>query len=100
MICTYTYLYTYTKKALANSLIYQFTMTEYTKYISEPWFTLIKLGIKKCEGRLNKGDFSIMDRGDIIIFTNIDFNFKRSCKVEIKFRRCMIHLQIYYDRKA
>ena len=31
-------------------------MTTYTKHVSEPWFSLIKLGIKKCEGRLNKGD--------------------------------------------
>ena len=29
-------------------------MTEYTKHISEPWFTLIKLGLKKCEGRIKK----------------------------------------------
>jgi hypothetical protein len=33
-------------------------MTEYIKNLSEPWFTLIKIGNKKCEGRLNKGDFS------------------------------------------
>jgi ASC-1-like (ASCH) protein len=32
--------------------------SEYTKNLSEPWFSLIKLGIKKCEGRLKKGDFA------------------------------------------
>ena len=34
----------------------------YTKNLSEPWFTLIKLGLKKCEGRLNKGDFAKMKK--------------------------------------
>jgi ASC-1-like (ASCH) protein len=26
-------------------------------HLSEPWFTLISLGLKKVEGRLNKGKF-------------------------------------------
>ncbi len=55
-------------------------MTTYNKHVSEPWFSLIKLGIKKCEGRLNKGDFSKMKKGDVIVFENNDFNFQRSCK--------------------
>ena len=29
----------------------------YEKNLSEPWFSLIKLGLKTVEGRLNKGDF-------------------------------------------
>ena len=58
-------------------------MTEYTKNLSEPWFSLIKLGIKKCEGRLRKGDFANMKKGDYIIFQNNDFGFNRSCKVRI-----------------
>ena len=41
---------------------------KYTKHLSEPWFTLIKLGIKTCEGRLNKGDFSKMKINDTIEF--------------------------------
>jgi ASC-1-like (ASCH) protein len=38
---------------------------------------------KKCEGRLNKGDFYEMKKGDNIIFTNNDFEFLRSfcCKI-------------------
>jgi ASC-1-like (ASCH) protein len=40
----------------------------YNKNVSEPWFTLIKLGLKKCEGRLNK---------------NNDFKYMRSCKCMI-----------------
>ena len=58
-------------------------MNTYTKHLSEPWFTLIKIGAKKCEGRLNKGDFFEMKKGDNIIFTNNDFDFSRSfhCKI-------------------
>ena len=58
-------------------------MTTYTKNLSEPWFSLIKIGAKKCEGRLNKGEFSEMKKGDIIIFTNNDFEFPRSFKCKI-----------------
>jgi ASC-1-like (ASCH) protein len=43
-------------------------MNTYTKHLSEPWFSLIKIGAKTCEGRLNKGEFSIMKKGDKIIF--------------------------------
>lgn len=45
----------------------------FKKHLSEPWFTLIKLGIKTREGRLNKGDFKEMSRGDIIVYVNTDF---------------------------
>ena len=62
-------------------------MTEYNEYISEPWFTLIKLGNKKCERRINKDNFRKMEIGDIIKFTNNDFGNDRSCMVEIRFRR-------------
>ncbi len=58
-------------------------MTEYTKHLSEPWFSLIQLGIKKCEGRLNKGDFSMMKKGDYIKFQNNDFGFDREFRVKI-----------------
>jgi ASC-1-like (ASCH) protein len=58
-------------------------MTEYKKHLSEPWFSLIKLGIKKCEGRLNKGDISEMKKNDFILFENNDFGFLRTfyCKI-------------------
>jgi ASC-1-like (ASCH) protein len=48
-------------------------MSSYKKTLSEPWFSLIKLGIKKVEGRLNKGDFKEMKIGDSVTFTNNDF---------------------------
>jgi ASC-1-like (ASCH) protein len=58
-------------------------MTTYTKHLSEPWFSLIKIGAKRCEGRLNKGDFSEMKKGDFIVFQNNDFGFERlfRCKI-------------------
>lgn len=65
-------------------------MTTYTKHLSEPWFSLIKIGAKKCEGRLNKGDFKEMKKGDFIIFENNDFGYKRIFKVKISSLR-------YYD---
>ena len=41
---------------------------KYNKHLSEPWFSLIKLGLKTCEGRLNKGEFSKMKVNDTIEF--------------------------------
>ena len=35
----------------------------YTKHLSEPWFSLIRIGVKTCEGRLNTGDFAEMEDG-------------------------------------
>lgn len=55
----------------------------YNKNVSEPWFSLIYCKKKKVEGRLNKGDFALMKKGDKIIFENSDFNIKRNCTVEI-----------------
>ena len=48
-----------------------------SKNISEPWFSLIKLGLKKVEGRLNKGDFALLNKGDILHITNNELGFLR-----------------------
>ena len=58
-------------------------MTTYTKHLSEPWFSLIKIGAKKCEGRLHKGDFALMKKDDYILFENSDFGFLRSFRCKI-----------------
>ena len=50
-------------------------MSIYEKNLSEPWFSLIKLKIKKVEGRLNKGDFANMNIGDFILFTNNEVTY-------------------------
>jgi ASC-1-like (ASCH) protein len=55
----------------------------YSTNVSEPWFTLIKLGIKTVEGTLNKTDFYKIKIGDTIIFTNFDFDFERKIYVKI-----------------
>ena len=58
-------------------------MPIYEKNLSEPWFSLIKLKIKKVEGRLNKGDFANINIGDFILFTNNEFGFERKFKIKI-----------------
>lgn len=44
----------------------------YKKHLSEPWFTLVLLGYKTIEGRLDKGDFEIIEARDIIEWFNED----------------------------
>lgn len=53
-------------------------------HLSEPWFSLLKLGIKTVEGRLNKGDYANMNIGDFILFMNNELGFERNFKIEIK----------------
>lgn len=48
-------------------------MTTYNEHLSEPWFSLISLGLKTIEGRKNKGRFKDMQVGDIIEWNNSDF---------------------------
>jgi len=45
----------------------------YIESISEPWFSLILLGLKTVEGRKNKGRFKEMKVGDIVEWTNDNF---------------------------
>lgn len=66
-------------------------MLFYEKTVSEPWFTLLKLGIKTVEGRQNKGNFLDMNIGDFIIFKNNELGFLREFKIEIK------HISFYYN---
>jgi len=46
---------------------------DYIENLSEPWFTLISLGLKTVEGRKNKGKFKEMRVGDIVEWTNENF---------------------------
>jgi len=52
------------------------SITQYNENLSEPWFTLISLGLKTIEGRKNKGRFKEMQIGDIITWTNNDFLYR------------------------
>ena len=54
-----------------------------TKDISEPWFSLIKVGLKTVEGRLNKGDFASLTKGDCIKVDNIELGFMRNYTIKI-----------------
>ena len=54
----------------------------FTENVSEPWFSLILLGLKTVEGRKNKGRFKDMKVGDIIEWKNNDFK-PRSVLTEI-----------------
>lgn len=45
----------------------------YVESLSEPWFSLITLGLKTVEGRKNKGRFKDMKVGEIIEWVNNDF---------------------------
>jgi ASC-1-like (ASCH) protein len=49
------------------------TSVDYTENVSEPWFSLISLGLKTVEGRKNKGRFASMKPGQIIKWVNEDF---------------------------
>ena len=42
------------------------------KHVEEPWFEYIKNGKKIVEGRLNKGNFQGLKKGDIIHWMNLD----------------------------
>lgn len=49
---------------------------KYSENLSEPWFTLISLGLKTVEGRKNKGRFKDMQVGEIVEWKNADFNLR------------------------
>ena len=49
------------------------------KHVSEPWFSLIASGAKTCEGRLWKGEFRILEVGDILEF----YCGESSCRVRV-----------------
>jgi ASC-1-like (ASCH) protein len=72
----------------------------YEKNLSEPWFSLIKLRIKKVEGRLNKGDFANMNIGDFILFTNNELGFERKFKIEIKHISYYDNFQTYLENET
>ena len=58
-------------------------MINIKKHLSEPWFSLIKLGLKKYEGRLKKSDFLTLKKNDTITFFNNDFDYNREYTVKI-----------------
>jgi len=56
--------------------------------VSEPWFSLMKNKKKRIEGRLNKGVFSSLEKGEIIKFVNgsdKQVSFKAKIKKIVKY---------------
>jgi len=66
------------KKTYNNNIFYNNNNNNNNKMthierISEPWFSLISVGLKTVEGRKNRGKFKIMKVGDIVKWTNDNF---------------------------
>jgi len=61
----------------------------YRKHLSEPWFSLMAVGCKTIEGRLNRGEWTNIEEGDGIDWYNDDFGLKR------EFRTVIISKSIY-----
>lgn len=68
------------KKKLSKRVIAGSSMDiqkpDYIEHLSEPWFSLIALGLKTVEGRKNKGKFKDMEPGQIIQWFNDDFEHR------------------------
>ncbi len=54
----------------------------HNKHLSEPWFTLVSLGLKTVEGRLHRGNILDIKIGDKVTFYNRDI-FNREHVVEV-----------------
>lgn len=81
-------------------MLYFYKMSIYEKNLSEPWFSLIHCGIKKVEGRLNKGDFANMNIGDFIVFKNNELGFERKFKIKIKHISYYDNFEIYLEKET
>jgi len=72
---------------------------KYVENLSEPWFTLIQLGLKTVEGRKNKGKFKEMKVGDIIEWKNEDFK-PRSFLTQITGKAEYPNFKIYFETEG
>ncbi|QKF93479.1 ASCh domain-containing protein [Fadolivirus algeromassiliense] len=52
--------------------------------VQEPWFSYIRDGIKKIEGRLNKGLFASFKVGDVVIWFTFDKNTRQRKEFKTK----------------
>lgn len=68
-------------------------------HVSEPWFSLISLGIKTIEGRKNKGIFKELKIGDVIEWFNNDFN-DREVKTKIIDKRVYKTFKEYLEKEG
>lgn len=49
-----------------------------SKHLSEPWFSLVQLGLKTVEGRKQDEDWKDVSQGTIIEWYNDDFGWRRT----------------------
>jgi ASC-1-like (ASCH) protein len=66
------------------------------KDVQDPWFTYISKGLKIVEGRLNKGSFQDINKGDIVIWRN--GNKKVKTKVISLHRHATFRNMLRYHR--
>ncbi len=73
--------------------------SDYIEHLSEPWFSLISLGLKTIEGRKNKGRFKDMQVGEIIEWHNDDF-LPRMIKTKIIGKRTYNTFREYLEKEG
>jgi len=76
------------------------SQTIYREHLSEPWFTLVSLGLKTCEGRLHKNRFREFKEGDIIQWINDDFGLERRCFTKITYVKVYETFEEYLNDKG
>jgi len=76
------------------------SQTIYREHLSEPWFTLVSLGLKTCEGRLHKNRFREFKEGDIIQWINDDFGIERRCFTKITYVKVYGTFEEYLNDKG
>lgn len=76
------------------------SQTIYREHLSEPWFTLVSLGLKTCEGRLHKNRFREFKEGDIIQWINDDFGNERCCFTKITYVKVYGTFEEYLNDKG
>ena len=77
-----------TRKILRNKV------PQFSKHLSEPWFTHIKNGTKTAEGRLNNGVFAQMQVGDVVEWYNNSNKQIKKCLTRITH---INHYRTFYD---
>ena len=50
---------------------------KYRENVSEPWFSMIQKEIKTVEGRLKRKNFSLMREGDVVEWSNSEYELKK-----------------------
>ncbi len=76
------------------------SQTIYREHLSEPWFTLVSLGLKTCKGRLYKNRFREFKEGDIIQWINDDFSNERCCFTKITYVKVYGTFEEYLNDKG